>query len=117
MSSDQSNIKSLFSMISASVKESGEAKKLLYRTLILPKEGPNVVAQIEQLDAIKDTLPEELQDIITNQKDTFEKALISTTSIKGHMLTHITTNKTQVTVNDPRMKKNVYAKALGTNEE
>lgn len=103
--SDSGEVRSILSLITSS---SGKNKdRLLYRTLVGPKHLPEVVQKIEQITAVKETLPESMQDVADEAKEILERALISTTSIKGNMLQMLTTQKSVITVNDPRVKRQI----------
>lgn len=80
---------------------------LKYRTLFLPKHGAVVVQAVEMIQYLKPALPENLRDIAEDVYLMNEKAMISTTSIKGKMLEMLTTNKQHITMNDPRMKRGI----------
>lgn len=71
-----------------------------------------VVQKVEQITAVKETLPENMQDVAEEAKEILIKALISTTSVKGHMLTMLTTNKSEIKVNDPRVRRSVMGGLL-----
>lgn len=81
--------------------------RLLYRTLVGPKHLPEVVQKIEQITAVKETLPENMQDVAEEAREMLIRALIATTSIKGHMLSMLTTQKSEIKVNDPRVRKQI----------
>jgi len=87
-------------------------ERLLYRTLVGPKHLAEVVQKVEQITAVKETLPENMQDVAEEAKEILIKALISTTSVKGHMLTMLTTNKSEIKVNDPRVRRSVMGGLL-----
>jgi len=71
-----------------------------------------VVQKVEQITAVKETLPETMQDVAEEAKEILIKSLISTTSVKGHMLTMLTTNKSEIKVNDPRVRRSVMGGLL-----
>lgn len=98
-------IRSVLGLITAS---SGKNKdRLLYRTLVGPKHLPEVVQKIEMITAVKETLPESMQDVADEAKEILERALISTTSIKGAMLSMLTTHKSEIKVNDPKVRRQI----------
>lgn len=105
MSDPNGEIRSVLGLItSASGKD---RDRLLYRTLVLPKHGAEVVQKIEQITAVEETLPENMRDVAREAKEMLLRALISTVSVKGHMLSMLTTSRQEIKVNDPRVRKSI----------
>jgi len=100
-------IRSVLGLILSASGGKDRKDRLLYRTLVGPKNLPQAVEKIEQITAVKETLPENMQDVAEEAKEILIKALIATTSVKGHMLTMLTTSKTEVKINDPRARRQV----------
>lgn len=86
--------------------------RLFYRTLFGTKFLPNAVIDIEYMGFISPTLPEPLQKVADGLGDIFIKSLTSTTSIKGQMLNVLTTHKSQISVSNPAMRKNVLGNLI-----
>ena len=110
MSADSNEIRSVLSLITTASERRPD--RLLYRTLIGPKHLAEVVQKVEQITAVKETLPENMKDVAEEAKEILMKALISTTSIKGNMLQMLTTNKSEIRVNDPRVRRSVLGGLL-----
>jgi len=53
-----------------------------------------------------------MQDVADEAKEILTRALISTTSIKGHMLQMLTTQKSEIKVNDPRARRQIMGGLL-----
>lgn len=102
---------SVFAMINSASNK--KPRKLLYRILNMPRQAPKVVEAIEQIPLIKNTLPEDLQEMCDDLLETLENPLIATTSIKGWGLSQLTTHKTRIDVNDPRARKQVMGNVFG----
>ncbi len=86
--------------------------RLFYRTLFGTKVLPNAVIDIEYLKFISPTLPKALEDVSDDLKDIFIKSLTSTTSIKGQMMSVLTTHKSRIEVSNPNMRKNVLGNLI-----
>ena len=86
--------------------------RLFYRTLFGTKELPRAVIDIEFLTFIQPTLPKPLQEVAEGMSDIFIKSLTATTSIKGQMLNVLTTHKSQISVTNPAMRKNVLGNLI-----
>ena len=86
--------------------------RLFYRTLFGTKFLPNAVIDIEYMQFIIPTLPTALQDVAKGLQDIFIKSLTSTTSIKGQMLNVLTTHKSQISVSNPNMRKNMLGNLI-----
>jgi len=86
--------------------------RLFYRTLFGTKELPRAVIDIEFLTSITPTLPKPLQEVAQGMEDIFIKSLTATTSIKGQMLNVLTTHKSQISVSNPNMRKNVLGNLI-----
>ncbi len=115
MSDPNGEVRSVLGLITSagSGKSKDErADRLLYRTLVGPKNLPTAVEKIEQITAVKETLPENMKDVAEEAKEILIKALISTTSVKGHMLSMLTTQRSEIKVNDPRMRRQVMGGLL-----
>lgn len=110
MSDPNGEIRSVLSLITAASGRKPE--RLLYRTLVGPKHLAKVVQKVEQISAVKETLPENMQDVAEEAKEILMRALISTTSVKGHMLSMLTTNKSEIKINDPRVRRSVMGGLL-----
>ena len=110
MSDPSGEIRSVLGLITSASGRSPE--RLLYRTLVGPKHLAEVVQKVEQITAIKETLPADMQDVADEAKEILTRALISTTSIKGHMLSMLTTSKSEIKVNDPRVRRQVLGGLL-----
>ena len=110
MSDPNGEIRSVLGLITSASGRKPE--RLLYRTLVGPKHLAEVVQKVEQITAVKETLPENMQDVAEEAKEILIKSLISTTSVKGHMLTMLTTNKQEIKVNDPRVRRSVMGGLL-----
>jgi len=108
--SHNEEIRSVLGLITSASER--RADRLLYRTLVGPKHLAEVVQKVEQITAVKETLPETMQDVAEEAKEILIKSLISTTSVKGHMLTMLTTNKSEIKVNDPRVRRSVMGGLL-----
>ncbi len=120
MSVDQGgeNIRSVLSLIThASGADKNAKDRLLYRTLGGPKNLPEVVEKVEMIEAVKDTLPESMQDVALEAKEILIKSLIATTSIKGAFLTMLTTQKSEFKVTDPRMRRQIAGGILRGGDE
>jgi uncharacterized protein (UPF0335 family) len=81
--------------------------RLFYRTLVGPKNLPEAVEKIEQITTVKETLPESMQDVADEAKESLMKALSSTVSVKGHFLSMLTTNKSEIKINDPKVRRQI----------
>lgn len=110
MSDPGGDIRSVLGLITAASGRSPE--RLLYRTLVGPKHLAEVVQKVELITAVKETLPENMKDVAEEAKEILIRGLISTTSVKGHMLSMLTTNKSEIRVNDPRVRKSVLGGLL-----
>lgn len=110
MSDPTGDIRSILSLITAASGRMPE--RLLYRTLIGPKHLAKVVQKVEQISAVRETLPENMKDVADEAKEILIRALISTTSVKGHMLSMLTTNKSEIKINDPRVRRSVMGGLL-----
>lgn len=110
MSDPAGDIRSILSLITAASGRMPE--RLLYRTLIGPKHLAKVVQKVEQISAVRETLPENMKDVADEAKEILIRALISTTSVKGHMLSMLTTNKSEIKINDPRVRRSVMGGLL-----
>lgn len=110
MSDPSGEIRSVLGLITAASGRNPD--RLLYRTLVGPKHLAEVVQKVEQITAVKETLPENMQDVAEEAKEILLRGLISTTSVKGHMLTMLTTNKSEIKVNDPRVRRQVMGGLL-----
>lgn len=86
--------------------------RLFYRTLFGTKELPRAVLDIEFLTFITPTLPPPLQEVAHGITDIYIKSLTATTSIKGQMLNVLTTHKSQISVTNPNMRKNVLGNLI-----
>jgi len=86
--------------------------RLFYRTLFGTKELPRAVIDIEFLTFITPTLPKPLQEVAQGMSDIYIKSLTATTSIKGQMLNVLTTHKSQISVSNPAMRKNVLGNLI-----
>ena len=73
--------------------------------------------RVEMIEAVKDTLPESMQDVALEAKEILIKSLIATTSIKGAFLTMLTTQKSEFKVSDPRMRRQIAGGILRGNDE
>jgi hypothetical protein len=112
VSAAQGSINSIFGFInSASGKD---PNKLKYRSMLLPKHCAKVIRIKEKLNLLKKGLSLDEQDIITDLDDMFDKSLISTTSIKGYTTQTLTTNKSEVRISDPRIKKQIMGGLMRT---
>ncbi|MBT3406190.1 hypothetical protein HN419_03405 [Candidatus Woesearchaeota archaeon] len=110
MSSEQTenNVRSVLQLLSlSSGKGERGRRKLFYRTLGGPQNLPEVVTAIEKLESIKDSLPKSLWPLVTNIKDMLENSLVATTSVKGAMLTMLTTQKSEFKVNHPALRRSI----------
>ncbi len=87
-------------------------KRLMYRTLGGPKNLPEVVQKVEMLDAVKNTLPVSMYDVVDELKEILIDSLISTTSVKGAFLTLLTTQKSEFKINDPNLRRNLSKQIL-----
>jgi len=105
VSDPSGEVRSVLGLITAASGKNRD--RLLYRTLVGPKHLAEVVQKVEQITAVKETLPESMQDVAEEAKEIQIKALISTTSVKGHMLTMLTTQRSEIKVNDPRVKRQI----------
>lgn len=113
MSDPSGEVRSVLGLITSSGgSKENRADRLLYRTLVGPKNLPNAVEKIEQITAVKETLPITMQDVADEAKEILTRALISTTSIKGHMLSMLTTQKSEIKVNDPRARRQIMGGLL-----
>ena len=112
---DQTAFMSVFGMINEASNKDPE--KLHYRLLNLPKNGIKVVQTIEQINIIKETLPDELKPLCKEMMGTLEKTLIATTSLKGWGLSQLTTNKSRIEINDPRARRQVMGQVFGGGEQ
>lgn len=110
MSDPNGEIRSVLGLITSASGRKPE--RLLYRTLVGPKHLAEVVQKVEQITAVKETLPENMKDVADEAKEILIRSLISTTSVKGHMLTMLTTNKSEIKVNDPRVRRSVMGGLL-----
>jgi len=110
LSDPSGEIRSVLGLITSA--SGRRADRLLYRTLVGPKHLAEVVQKVEQITAVKETLPENMQDVAEEAKEILIKALISTTSVKGHMLSMLTTNKSEIKVNDPRVRRSIMGGLL-----
>ena len=99
----------IFGFISAGSR--GSPEKIKFRTLDAPKHIPEAVEKLERLRYLQPALPPDIAAIAEDTYDMFENALISTTSIKGATLKMLTTNKQQIQVSDPRIKRGVLGGA------
>ena len=100
---DQTAFMSVFGMLNEASDKDPE--KLHYRLLNLPRNGIKVVQAIEQINIIKETLPEELKELCGEMMSSLHKTLIATTSIKGWGMSQLTTNKSRIEINDPRARR------------
>ena len=115
MSSDQqeNNVRSVLQLLSlSSGKGERGRRKLFYRTLGGPQNLPEVVRQIEKLESIKDSLPRSLWPLVYNIKDMLENSLVATTSVKGAMMTMLTTQKSEFKVNHPALRRSIGPKMM-----
>ncbi len=115
MSSDaqENNVRSVLQLLSlSSGKGERGRRKLFYRTLGGPPNLPEVVRQIEKLESIKDSLPKSLWPLVINIKDMLENSLVATTSVKGAMLTMLTTQKSEFKVNHPALRRSIGPKMM-----
>lgn len=101
---DNVNIRSVFSLIA--MADEKQSDRSFYRTLNGPKNLPEVVSAIEMLNmVIKASDDDDENDVAKEALEVLKKALTSTTSIKGNQLTMITTQRSQINVNDNRIKR------------
>ena len=112
---DRPNIASVFSFINSASKQ--DEDRLKYRALVAPKHIAKVVHTIEKISMLRETLDEGQKEICSWVLDILDKSLISTTSIKGHTLSMITTNKSVVQINDPRIKKSTFGNLMNPNRD
>jgi hypothetical protein len=98
------NIRSVFSLIASADEKRPE--RTFYRTINGPKNLPEAVTQIELLEmVIKTSNDNDDNEVAKDAKEVLLKALTSTTSIKGNQLGMITTQRSQINVNDNRVKR------------
>lgn len=108
---NENNVRSVLQLISlASGKGERGRRKLFYRTLGGPQNLPEVVTQVEKLESIKDSLPRALHPLVHNIKDMIENGLVATTSVKGAMMTMLTTQKSEFKVNHPALRRSIGPK-------
>src|SRR3990167_4053674 len=101
---DNVHIRSVFSLISTADEK--KADRTFYRTLVGPKNLPQVVQQIELLDLIiKSGDDDDDNEVAKETKEMLMKSLTALTSIKGIQMNMITTQKSQINVNDNRVKR------------
>jgi len=110
MSEQQKLFTSIFSLINSASK--ADPERLKYRFLFAPKQIAKVVENIEDLKVLRGGLDEDQQKIVDDMLEQLDKALISTTSIKGQMLSMLTTSKSIVQISDPRAKKQVLGNLM-----
>lgn len=89
--------------------------RLFYRTLVSSKQLPMSTIDIEYIKFIKETLPKPLQDVSDGLMDIFIKALTATTSVKGQMMSILTTHRQRIEVSNPNAKKSILNNLLKTN--
>lgn len=94
-------------------KEKNTRERLLFRTLAGPANLPEVIYKLEELNAIKHTLPEQMQDVADNIYERQIRALVATTSVKGGMLQMLTTQKTEFKVNNPALRRTIIPRMGG----
>lgn len=98
------NIRSAFSLIA--IADEKQADRSFYRTLHGPKNLPETVTQIELLNmVIKASDGDDDNEVAKEAMEVLKKGLTATTSIKGNQLSMITTQRSQINVNDNRVKR------------
>ena len=112
---DRPNIASVFSFINSASKQ--DEDRIKYRALVAPKHIAKVVHTIEKITMLRETLDAGQKDICSWVLAILDKSLISTTSIKGHTLSMLTTNKSVVQINDPRIKKSTFGNLMRSSQE
>ena len=113
MSSDNLdyNVRSILNLFTIGAGEGKQrTNRILYRTLAGPQQLPKAVQEIELLNTIKETLPENMHDVVDELYETFINSLISLTSIKGATIQMLTTQKTEFKFNNAMARRAIANK-------
>jgi len=97
------NIRSVFSLLS--VADEKKPERSFYRTLTGPAILPEVVQQIEMLNLIIKSSGDDDNEVAKDTLEVLKNALTSLTSIKGQQMNMLTTQKSQINVNDNRVRR------------
>lgn len=97
------NIRSVFSLIS--VADEKKPERSFYRTLTGPQILPEVVQKIEMLNLIVKSSGGDDNEVAKETLEILKNSLTALTSIKGQQMNMLTTQKSQINVNDNRVRR------------
>ena len=86
---------------------SGERSK--YLLMVGPKDFPSIVTKIEEVNSLRDSLPDALKGLVSTITEPLIRALMSTPSIKGGMLNMMTTQRAEYKFTDPGAKRGILS--------